>query len=292
MGKLTGASIKVDGVTLAYSAAGDPKRAALILLHGWPFSRSIYDETVEALSDGAFVLAFDLPDIGGSRGAPSSAEKHVLGGLVLAAAESLGASSILVAGIDVGGMIAFAIARDHGTRVAGAAVINTVIPGVEPWSKLIADPRIWHFAFHAVPDLPEMLVTGRERAYFEFFFNFLAGDKTALTEQMRAAFAKAYERPEALKAGFDWYRAFEQDARRNAKVKPIETPLCYLRGDADGRDIKPYVDGLRAADAQRLESRVIHHCGEYAPLEAPAAFRQALHDFRASIQRPALTAAR
>jgi pimeloyl-ACP methyl ester carboxylesterase len=277
------ASVEIGGVTLAYSAAGDPKHPALILLHGWPFSRSIYDAVLRDLSDDAFVLAFDLPDVGGSRGAPPSAEKHVLGNLVLAAAESLGARSILIAGIDVGGMIAFAAARDHGARLAGAAVLNTVVPGVEPWSKLIADPRIWHFAFHAVPNLPETLVTGRERAYFEFFFNFLAGDKTALTEDMRVAFTKAYQRPEALKAGFEWYRAFEQDAKHNAKAKPIDTPLFYLRGDAGGREIKPYVDGLRAVGAQRLESHVIPNCGEYAPVEAPAEFCDALRGFRARL---------
>ncbi|TCS04581.1 alpha/beta hydrolase [Rhizobium sp. BK418] len=287
MGNQRGTSIEIGGVTLACSSAGDPKRPALVLLHGWPFSRSIYDGVIEDLSDDAFVLAFDLPDIGGSRGRPPSAEKHVLADLMLTAAESLGASSILIAGIDVGGMIAFAAARDHGARIAGAAVINTVLPGVQPWSKLIADPRIWHFAFHAVPDLPETLVAGRERAYFEFFFNVLAGNKAALTEDMRAAFARAYERPEALKAGFDWYRAFERDARHNAKVKPIDTPLFYLRGDADGREIGPYVEGLRAVGAQRLESRVIRNCGEYAPLEAPAQFSQVLRDLRARLETEA-----
>ena len=73
MGSQQAASIEIGGVSLAYSAAGDPKRPALILLYGWPFSRSIHDGVVEDLSDDAFVLAFDLPEIGGSRGAPPSA---------------------------------------------------------------------------------------------------------------------------------------------------------------------------------------------------------------------------
>ncbi|MBB3589915.1 pimeloyl-ACP methyl ester carboxylesterase [Rhizobium sp. BK529] len=97
MGNQRGRSIEIGGVTLACSSAGDPQRPALVLLHGWPFSRSIYDGVIEDLSDDAFVLAFDLPDIGGSRGPPPSAEKHVLADLMLTAAESLGASSILIA---------------------------------------------------------------------------------------------------------------------------------------------------------------------------------------------------
>jgi pimeloyl-ACP methyl ester carboxylesterase len=80
------------------------------------------------LAEDFFVLAFDLPGIGASRGLPHSAAKSVLADLLLTAAESVGAHSIVVAGLDVGGMIAFAAARDHGPRVVAAIVMNTVIP--------------------------------------------------------------------------------------------------------------------------------------------------------------------
>jgi pimeloyl-ACP methyl ester carboxylesterase len=276
-------SISIGDVTLAVSTAGNPKNPALILLHGWPFSRRIYDGVVDELSTGSFVLAFDLPNVGDSRGVPPSNEKHVLADLLLTAAEKLGAKSILCTGIDVGGMIAFAAARDHGARLAGAAVINTVIPGVEPWPKVIADPRIWHFALHAIRNLPETLVAGRERAYFDFFFDLLAGEKTALSDDIRAAFTRAYERPQALSTGFDWYRSFEKDAKRNAEPKTIEVPILYLRGDADRRKIEDYVEGLRAAGARNVRSHVIADCGEYVPLEAPGTFCDALRAFRATL---------
>lgn len=61
--------------------------------------------------------------------------------------------------------------------------MNTVIPGVAPWSRLVAEPRIWHFAFHSIPQLPELLVSGRERAYFDYFYDLLAGDKACADEQ-------------------------------------------------------------------------------------------------------------
>ena len=44
-----------------------------------------------------------------------------------------------------------------------------VAPGVEPWTKVQANPYIWHFAFHSIPVLPETLVAGRERPYFDYF---------------------------------------------------------------------------------------------------------------------------
>jgi pimeloyl-ACP methyl ester carboxylesterase len=271
--------VEVEGLRLGLLSAGDPSKPALVLLHGWPQSKEVYDGVVESLADGHFVLAFDLPEIGESRGASRSAEKKDLAHIVLEAAQRRGGRSPLIAGFDVGGMIAYAAARDHAHRISGAIVMNTVIPGIDPWAKVLADPRIWHFAFHATDRLPELLVAGRQRAYFDFFVDFLAGRKDAITERHRAAFASAYERPDALRAGFDWYRAMQVDAERNSEPKEIQTPMLYLRGDVDGRSPEDYVRGLKEKGAQRLSGAVLHGSGEFAPLEAPDAFVREVRAF-------------
>jgi pimeloyl-ACP methyl ester carboxylesterase len=272
-------AIGYQGVTLGALVAGDPSKPALVLLHGWPHSKEVYDGVVDDLAGDHFVLAFDLPAIGDSRGAPRSAEKKELADLVLGAAEGAGAKSIVVAGFDVGGMIAHAAARDHAQRIAGAVIMNTVLPGLDPWEKVLAHPRIWHFAFHDIPALPELLVAGHQRAYFDFFTEMLAGNKEAVTERHRDIFAGAYARPEALSAGFDWYRALAADAARNSQHKDIDVPLLYLRGDADGRSPESYVEGLRRSGAKRVEAGVLRGTGEFAPLEAPAAFTRAMRAF-------------
>jgi pimeloyl-ACP methyl ester carboxylesterase len=276
-------TLRVHGLSIEASAAGNADKPGLILLHGWPQSRALYDGVIDQLSVGFFVLAMDLPEIGGSRGAPASAEKTVLADIVLAAAERAEARDITFAGVDVGGMIAFAAARDHGLRIKRAIVMNTVIPGLDPWEQLLADPRVWHFAFHAIPDLPETLVSGHEHAYFDFFHNVLAGDPKKVTEAMREAFANAYRRPEALKAGFDWYRAMAQDANHNANRKPITTPIAYVRGDALGRSSDDYVTGLKAAGAESVEVRVVRNSGELIPIEAPEAFVDLIKSIGAAI---------
>jgi pimeloyl-ACP methyl ester carboxylesterase len=163
------ARFTVGGCTLAVRQAGDSRHPYLVLLHGWPQTGLAWEGVLADLGRDFFALAFDLPGVGDSNGLPLSGEKTVIADLILKAAEAAGGKSIIVAGYDVGGMIAFACARDHGGRIDGAVVMNTVLPGIEPWSKIIADPRIWHFAFHAIPELPELLVAGHERAYFDYF---------------------------------------------------------------------------------------------------------------------------
>jgi pimeloyl-ACP methyl ester carboxylesterase len=276
-------TIKVRELSLAYREAGNPKDPALILLHGWPHSSALYAGVLDDLAANSWVLAFDLPGIGESRGAPSSGEKTVLADLVLSAAEALGAHSIVISGIDCGGMVAYSAARDHADRIVGATVGNTVIPGIDPWNKVIADPRIFHFAFHSVPKLPELLVTGHERQYFDFFLDFLSKKKDSLSDELRAEFTRAYERPEALTAGFDWYRTMEKDAARNSQPKRIDLPLLYLRGDADPRDINDYLAGFRAVGVTNVEGKVIANSGEHLPIEGPEEFCRVLTEFRATL---------
>jgi pimeloyl-ACP methyl ester carboxylesterase len=269
----------VRDLSLGASIAGRVSQPGLLLLHGWPQSRALYHNVLEPLSTEFFVIALDLPEIGDSRGAPPSGEKTILADISLAAAESVGARDIVVAGLDVGGMIAFAAARDHGARISGAIAMNTVIPGIKPWSQVLADPRIWHFAFHATPNLPETLVQGHERVYFDFFTDFLSGDPKRIPEASRAQFVRAYSRPKALKAGFDWYRAMVKDAEHNATARSFATPLLYVRGDADKRPIEPYIEGLREAGAENLESQVVPDCGELLSIEAPQVFIQLVVEF-------------
>lgn len=272
-------TIGTHGLKLGLLTAGNAARPGLLLLHGWPQSSQAYDLVIDELGKDHYVLAVDLPAIGMSQGLPPSAEKAVLADVVLAGAERAGARSLVVAGFDVGGMIAFAAARDHGSRIRGAIVMNTAVPGIPPWEAVLADTRIWHFAFHSLPHLPETLVSGRQREYFDFFHDALAGNRSALTERHRAAFAQAYERADALKAGFDWYRAMQADARRNAQHKTIETPVLYLRGDADGRCSDDYVAGLRKTGARHVTGAAIKGSGECAPLEAPREFIDAVRRF-------------
>jgi pimeloyl-ACP methyl ester carboxylesterase len=277
--------VPLNGLSLALRKAGDAEKPCLVLLHGWPQTSLAWESVLPELGKDYYTLAFDLPGIGESIGVPPSAEKSVLADIVIAAAEQVGGKDIVVAGYDVGGMIAFSAARDHGARIRGAVVMNTVIPGLDPWTKVIADPRIFHFALHNVPRLPEQLVAGRERTYFDFFYDIMAADPKHLSEAARAAYAAGYQRPEALKAGFDWYRAMAKDAERNARPTSIETPILYLRGDAGpaSTTLDDYAAGLRQAGVRHLETGVLPASGEYAPEEAPDELVARLRRFRRSV---------
>src|SRR5687768_13534329 len=97
-------TISVDRLTLAARKAGKPSSPCLVLLHGWPQTSLAWESVIDELGRDQYVLAFDLPGIGDSRGVPPSAEKRVLADVLLSAVEAAGGKDIIVAGYDVGGM--------------------------------------------------------------------------------------------------------------------------------------------------------------------------------------------
>lgn len=274
--------LDVDGLSIHVAEAGEPGRPAAFFVHGWPESWSAFERVMAALSSDAHVIAMDLPGIGASVTSPPWSDKRTLATYVHGIMERLALHGVTLVGHDVGGMIVYAYVRASLGRVDRAVIMNTAIPGVDPWPEVKQNPHIWHFGFHAVPTLPEMLVAGHQGPYFDFFYDRLAANPAAVTDEARETYADAYARTHALRAGFDWYRAFEQDERDNAEAGrgTDDTPLLYLRGEQDpGLGLERYVSGLGAAGMTNVRGGVIEGSGHFAPDEQPERVASAIRAF-------------
>src|SRR6266850_1948165 len=91
-------------------------------------------------------------------------------------ARSLGVQKARVVGHDIGLMVAYAYAAQFPAEVEKLVVMDAFLPGVGGWEAVYNNPAIWHFRFNG--PTPEALVRGRERIYFEHFWNDFAADKT------------------------------------------------------------------------------------------------------------------
>jgi len=274
--------VQADGIGIHAIEAGPAWAPAVVLLHGWPEDSSAFEPIMDMLSTDAHVVALDLPGVGGSETPPPSNDKRTLAQFVHMAIQSLQLERVTLVGHDVGGMVTYAYLREYPGELAQAVIMDTVIPGVEPWSEVERNPEIWHFGFHSVPALPERLVRGRQSAYFGFFYDALAARPRAIPEAQRIRHVEAYVRPVALHTGFEWYRAFPKDEEDNRHVEgqPVRTPLLYLRGERDpGLAVDRYVEGLRAAGVTEVRGEVIPGSGHFAPEEQPHAVAAALREF-------------
>lgn len=273
--------IEVGGSSLHVVEAGDPDGRPVLLLHGWPESWSSWAPMMRLAARQARMVAIDLPGIGGSTGYPTDGSKHELAMTVDLLVSALGLTEVTLVGQDVGGMIAYSCLRAI-PGLARVVIMNVVVPGIDPWEEVRRNPYLWHFAFHSVPALPETLVSGREREYFDFFYDALSADPARISDESRAEYVEAYSAASALSAGLSWYRGFPRDAEANASAAtllPVTTPVLYLRGEAGGGQITDYADGLRAAGVTELRHALIPGAGHFAQQEAPEATWKLIAEF-------------
>ena len=251
--------------------AGDPHGRPYLFLHGWPQSWRTWEAVMGLAASEARAIAIDLPGVGESAGFADGGSKRQLAGRVHDLASALGLTNLTLVGHDAGGMIAYSYLRQY-VDAAQVVIMDTVIPGVDPWQEVLRNPYIWHFALHAIPALPETLVQGRQAEYFDFFYDVLSADPSRITPQARAEYVSAYRSDAALTAGFDLYRAFAQDARDNAESSKaaVDTPLLYLRGEREGGNIATYAAGFRDAGVKHVTTALVPNAGHFTQEEAPA----------------------
>ena len=129
-------------------------------------------------------------------------------------------------------MVAYAYAAQYPAEVDRIVLMDAFLPGVGDWTNVWLLRDLWHFHFYG--ETPLKLVAGRERIYFEHFWNDFAADRTkSVSERDRRLYAKAYAQPGAMRAGFEVFRAFEQDAKdfaSFAKTK-LTMPMLVLTGE-------------------------------------------------------------
>src|ERR1700736_6003339 len=165
---------EVDGVQLHYLTAGHGP--TVILLHGYTQTSRMWKPIIPLLAERFTVIAPDLPGIGDSGIPANGLDMKTSAIRIHALARSVGVEKARVVGHDIGLMVAYAYAAQFPAEVEKLVVMDAFLPGVAGWEPIYNDPNVWHFRFHG--PTPEALVKGRERIYFEYFWNDLAADKT------------------------------------------------------------------------------------------------------------------
>src|SRR5438128_6648008 len=200
---------EIDGVTFHYLTAGHG--APVILLHGYAETSLMWKPIIPLLAKRFTIIAPDLPGIGGSSIPANGLDMKTAAVRVHALARSLGIERVRVVGHDIGLMVAYAYAAQFPAEVEKLVLMDAFLPGVGGWEAVYNNPGIWHFRFYGAT--PEALVKGRERIYFEHFWNDFAADKTrSIPEVDRRAYTQTYSRPGRMAAGFAYFASFPKTA--------------------------------------------------------------------------------
>jgi pimeloyl-ACP methyl ester carboxylesterase len=124
-------------------------------------------------------------------------------------------------------MVAYAYAAQFPGEVEKLVLMDAFLPGVVGWEAIYNNPAIWHFRFSG--PTPEALVKGRERTYFEHFWNDFAADKKrSIPEADRVAYTTAYSRAGRMRAGWAYFVSFPQTAKDFEELARAKLPMPVL----------------------------------------------------------------
>jgi pimeloyl-ACP methyl ester carboxylesterase len=114
---------RIDGGDVCYEERGEGP--AVVFLHAFPLSASMWDAQCEALSQTHRVLRFDARGFGGSTPGELAFTMDRIADDAATLLERLGVERAVVAGCSMGGYAALAFARRHAGRLAGLVLLDT-----------------------------------------------------------------------------------------------------------------------------------------------------------------------
>ena len=258
-------SKNINGVELHYLTAGHGP--ALVLLHGYAETSRMWRPIIPVLAERFTVIAPDLPGIGDSSIPTGDVDMKSAANTIHGLVRALGIQKADVVGHDIGLMVAYAYAAQYPAEVDRLALMDAFIPGVGDTTNLFLLKDLWHFHFYG--PTPLALVKGRERVYFEHFWNDFAADGTkSVSEPDRRFYAQKYAQPGAMKAGMEVFRNFDQDAKDNAvfAATKLTMPVLVLGGEKSGGD---FLIGQGKMVATDVEGVLVTGSGHWLIDEAP-----------------------
>jgi pimeloyl-ACP methyl ester carboxylesterase len=271
------------GLRLHFTTAGRGTRT-IVLLHGFPQTWWEWRRVIPALAaDGFHVVAPDYRGAGHSWRPPGGYDKQTMANDIhqLLRQQLQIRRPIVLIGHDIGLMVSYAYAQAHRNEVSHLVVVDAPLPGTAFFDRLRNDPRVWHFAFHGARDVAEMLVSGHERQYLQAFFNARCADPSAISDEDLEIYASAYAAAGAMRAGFELYRAFDQDAEDNraalGRNGKLTVPVLAVGGASSTSG--PLVEEMMREVADNVTGVRVPGTAHWIPEENPRALARAVLGF-------------
>lgn len=261
----TARDAEVNGTRIHYRVGGTGP--AVVLLHGYAETSHMWNPLMPLLAKTHTVIVPDLRGAGGSAKPEGGYDKKNMAVDIHELVKSLGIKSAAIVGHDIGLMVAYAYAAQFPAETERVVLMDAFLPGVGQWQNVWLLRDLWHFHFHG--PVPLALVKGRERIYFEHFWNDFAADaKHSVSETDRRVYAAAYAQDGGMRAGFEYFKNFEKDAADFATLSAskLTMPMLVLSGEKAGGTFLIDQGKLVANDVKGV---VVKGSGHWLMEEAP-----------------------
>ncbi|MBO6882775.1 MAG: alpha/beta hydrolase [Marivita sp.] len=292
----TGAPVKhgrarVNGIRMHYVTAGQGE--PLLLVHGTPKTNYYWHKLIPLLTEHFTVVAPDLRGFGYtdkppvSEGYDSRTNAQDLAELMT----FLGHDTFHVHGEDRGAEFAYVLAATERKRVKTLSFCEMLLSseGLEEASFFTPDNItsqfrqsgvwVWHIPFFWIPHLPEMLINGKEREFWEFWIKAETWNPNAITEEAMNEWVASLKAPGGLRGTLETYRAAFKNAEivRELRNEKLTLPIMTVGAP---EFFGPLVEEQMARLSNGVEkAAVFEECGHSLALEAQDRLAAMLKEF-------------
>lgn len=264
----------VNGVKIHYVIGG--RGEPLLLVHGFGQNWYMWNRLLPELSKHFTVIAPDMRGVGESGKTAGGYDKKNMAVDMHELMKKLGYQHINLAGHDIGLMVAYAYAAQFPADVKKLALMDALLPGIEPvWSQVKA--QAWWFGFFAQPHAGE-LVSGKVGLFFTDFWPVVGFQKDAFTKAEKAEFIRAYSVPGATTGAFHWFGYFNQDAKDNIEFAKTKLTMPVLAMGSD-HFAAPFLATHTKLVAENVQESVIKDSGHWVVQENTPQVQKDLLDF-------------
>ena len=250
---------------------------AVLLLHGYGETGDMWAPLAAQLVRDHAVIVSDLRGLGLSSRPAGGYDKKTQAQDMAGVLDSLKIDKVDLVTHDIGSMVGYAFAAQYPDRVRKFVIIDAPLPGIGPWDDIIRSHALWHFSFYG-PDA-ERLVKGRERIYLDRFWNEFSADPKKFDEASRKHYAALYAAAGAMHAGFEQFKAFDQDAADNKAFVAkgmLSMPILAIGGE---KSFGPMMGTVMRAAASNVQTAVVPNSGHWVMEENPVATIKMIQDF-------------
>lgn len=276
---------KID-ICYSIEGSGPP----LLLLHGFPQTKRIWDQVVSSLTNSFTVIRADLRGYGKSS-KPIGLEDHQnyskreMARDMRSLMQSLGFEEFYLAGHDRGGRVAHRLTTDYPDQVLKLMVLD-ISPTWRMYQNTTKEfaTLYWHWFFLVQPfPIPETLIKNNVDFLLPRMMGAKAGIQNPFSQEAFAEYVSIMSHEDALHAMCEDYRAsrtidlVHDQEFRDLGIK-LNVPLCVLWGEKGviHRCFHPIEDW------SELFSNVEGHTvpsGHYIPEEVPELLGQKMLQF-------------
>lgn len=262
----------VNGIRLHVRTGGTGK--PVLLMHGWLGTSYSWRHVAPKLAAAGYRII--CPDMRGH----GDSDKPIGGydGLTLVEdmrqmLQQLGVTGkVHVAGWDMGALPAYLFSATYPREVASLTYIDEPLPAVNLHTFTTFSKEnhggYWHFGFNSAEHLPELLIQGKERAFWNYLYSLMLYNPASITEADKDEYMRTYAAAGGIRGSLGWYKealtTTDQFAAAINKGK-LDIPVMGIGGQYGS----PFTHEQLSAISDDVQGGIIPDCGHMVAEEQP-----------------------